>query len=468
MEVFNQFFKLFVLDIRNTMGLLFWGNFALATLVFTFRFTLSSKDNKTDLLVFGCSKIFQSFAWLAFFLRTDTVTFNPINIIIPNTLVFTSYYLESVAMLMMVKGSYKKAYRIQLMLFVIALLSFYSAIWAKSADNIRVALASLSIFLLLILPTLRFLTETRSSLFKKILGFNYIILLAVLIFRIIYPLFKTTTSLYSVDSTQKIIFLIIFLMMMISGVGYLLLLQEGKEIQIKKLLDDKDTFFSIIAHDLRGPFNGVIGLSELLLEKDSHLDNKETNEFIQLIHQSSKNTYSLLENLLTWAQSQTGSIGFSPKELEVISVTDKTINLLTNVANNKNIVMQSQIEDKQHVVADKDMLETIFRNLVSNAIKFTPANGEVILSMVKRNNHTVFSIKDNGIGISPEKIAELFTINHRQTTLGTNNETGTGLGLMLCKEFVEKHGGKIWVESEIGKGSNFKFTIPNHFKLVSA
>lgn len=204
------------------------------------------------------------------------------------------------------------------------------------------------------------------------------------------------------------------------------------------------------------------------MEKDSHLDNKETNEFIQLIHQSSKNTYSLLENLLTWAQSQTGSIDFSPKELEVISVTDKTINLLTNVASSKNIVMQSQIEDKQHVVADKDMLETIFRNLVSNAIKFTPANGEVILSMVKRNNHTVFSIKDNGIGISPEKIAELFTINYRHTTLGTNNETGTGLGLMLCKEFVEKHGGKIWVESEIGKGSNFKFTIPNHFKLVSA
>jgi signal transduction histidine kinase len=463
MESLNQFFKLFVLDIRNTMGLLFWGNFALATLVFTFRFALFSKDNKTHLLVFGCSKILQSFAWLAFFLRTDTVTFNPINIVIPNTLIFTSYYLESVAMLMMVKGSSKKVYRIQFVLFVITLLSFYCAVWLKVADNIRVSLASLIIFLLLITPSLRFLTGTRSSLFKKILGFNYIILLVVLIFRTIYPLFKTTTSLYSVDPTQKIIFLIVFLMMIISGVGYLLLLQEEKEIQIKKLLDDKDKFFSIIAHDLRGPFSGIIGLSELLLENDNQLNPKETNEFIQLIHQSSKNTYSLLDNLLTWAQSQTGSLEFSPKELEISSIIDKTINLLANVAKTKNITIRSEVEDKQYVFADKNMLETIFRNLISNAVKFTETNGEVLLSMKRENKQIVFSVQDNGIGIAPEKITNLFAVNSRNTTSGTNDEIGTGLGLMLCKDFIEKHGGKIWVKSQVGKGSVFMFSIPDRF-----
>lgn len=463
METLNQFSKLFVLDIRNILGLMFWGNFALATLVFTFRLTHSSKDNKTHLLVFGCSKIFQSFAWLAFFLRTDTSTFNPINIIIPNTLVFASYYLESIAMLMMVKDSSKKAHRIQALLFAIVLLSFYYAVWIKAEANIRVALVSLSIFLLLIIPALRFLTETRSSLFKKILGFNYIILLMTLIFRTIYSLFHTETSLYNADPTQNIMFLIIFLMMIISGVGYLLLLQEEKEIQIKKLLGDKDKFFSIIAHDLKGPFNGIIGLSELLLEKKDHSDNDETNEFIQLIHQSSKNTYSLLENLLTWAQSQTGSIEFSPKKLEIISIADKTINLLSNIAQNKNIVIRSQIEKNEYVIADRDMLETILRNLVSNAIKFTQTNGEVLFSMTKENNQTVFSVKDNGIGISSEKSAELFTIDQKHSTFGTNDEAGTGLGLMLCKEFVKKHGGKIWVESQIGKGSDFRFSIPNSF-----
>ncbi|GEC70897.1 Signal transduction histidine kinase [Flavobacterium flevense] len=461
METLNQFFKLFVLDIRNTMGLLFWGNFALATLVFTFRFALFSKENKTHLLVFGFSKIFQSFAWLAFFLRTDTVTFNPVNILITNTLVFTSYYLESVAMLMMVKDSSKKAYQIQFLLFIITLLSFYGAVFVEAAANIRVSLASIIIFTLLILPSLQFLMATRSSLFKKILGFNYVILLIVLVFRTFYPLFKTSTTLYSVDPTQKIIFLIIFLMMIISGVGYLLLLQEEKEMQVKKLLDDKDKFFSIIAHDLRGPFNGIIGLSELLLENDNQLKPKETNEFIQLIHQSSKNVYSLLENLLTWAQSQTGSLEFSPKKIEISPIINKTISLLDNIAKSKNIRIESKIKNEEYAFADKDMLETIFRNLISNAIKFTENNGEVQLSITRENNQIVFSVQDNGIGIPPEKITNLFAINHRNTTSGTNDETGTGLGLMLCKDFVKKHGGKIWVESEIGKGSNFKFSIPD-------
>lgn len=255
-------------------------------------------------------------------------------------------------------------------------------------------------------------------------------------------------------------FLIIFLMMTISGVGYLLLLQEEKEIQVKKLLDDKDQFFSIIAHDLKGPFNGIIGLSELLLEKDNELNNEETNEFIELIHQSSKNTFSLLDNLLTWAQSQTGSLTFNPKKIEISSITDKTIHLLANIAKNKNISIQSEIEKNQYVFADNNMLETIFRNLISNAIKFTNNNGLVVVSMKKENNQIVFSIQDNGIGIAPKNIANLFAINQKNNTLGTNDETGTGLGLMLCKDFVEKHGGKIWVESDINRGSNFRFTIP--------
>lgn len=460
MEILNQFLKLFVLDIRNVMGLLFWGNFALATLVFTFRFTLSSKDTKTHLLVFGFSKIFQSFAWLAFFLRTDTVTFNAVNIIIPNTLVFGSYYLESIAMLMMVNSS-KKAYRIQAVLFAVMLSAFYLAVWCEAAANIRVALASFVIFIMLIIPALRFLTEARSSMFKKILGFNYFILLIAVIFRIIYPFFKTSTSLYSVDPAQQIIFLIIFLMMIISGVGYLLLLQEEKELQVKKLLEDKNRFFSIIAHDLKGPFNGIIGLSELLLEDETHTNYKETNEYITLIHQSSKSVSSLLDNLLTWAQSQTGSLGFNPQRIEISPVVDKAIHLLANVAKNKNITIHSEITAREYVFADKNMLETIFRNLISNAIKFTETNGEVVLSMTKENNGLVFSVRDNGIGIAPDKIAALFAVDHLHTTAGTNDETGTGLGLMLCKDFIEKHGGVIWVESEPGKGSDFRFSIPD-------
>lgn len=465
MEMLNQFLKLFVLDIRNTLGILFWGNLIFAILVFTFRYALFNNHSKKHLLVFGLSKIFMAIAWLAFFMRIDTTSFNPINFIIPNTLVFAGYYLESVAMFMMIKNSSKKAFRMQLLLFIAALLSFYIAVWFRAEANIRVSLVSLFIFLLLITTSLRFLTETRSNLFKKILGLNYVILLIALIFRTIYPLFVTSTSFYSVDYAQRILFLIIFLMMTISGVGYLLLLQEKKENQIKKLLDDKNTFFSIIAHDLRGPFNGIIGLSELLLEKDNQLNQEETNEFIELIHQSSKNTFSLLDNLLTWSQSQTGNLEFNPKNLEIKTITNKSINLLANIAKNKNITLNTAIDTDQYLFADKNMLETVFRNLISNAIKFTPNNGEVSLSMQKENRQFVFSVQDNGVGIAPEKIKTLFNINHRQTTSGTNNETGTGLGLMLCKDFVEKHGGQIWVKSHPGKGSTFIFSIPDSHKL---
>lgn len=344
MEILNQFSKLFVLDIRNTMGLLFWGNFTLAILVFTFRYALIIKESQKQLLIFGFSKICLAFAWLAFFLRTDTVSYDPIKFITTNTLIFSGYYLESVAMLMIVKNNTKKAFQTQFILFIIALVSFYTAIGFQAPCNIRVSLASFNIFLILIIPTWRFLTESKGSLFKRILGFNYIILLLVLIFRTLYPLLKTSTSLYSVDTSQKIIFLITFIMMIIGGVGYLLLLQEEKEIQIKKLLNDKDQFFSIIAHDLKGPFNGIIGLSELLLEKDNELNNEETNKFIELIHQSSKNTFSLLDNLLTWAQSQTGSLEFNPKKTEISTITDKTIHLLANIAKSKNISIQSEIE----------------------------------------------------------------------------------------------------------------------------
>jgi signal transduction histidine kinase len=462
MENLNQLSTLLALDIRNTMGLLFWGNFALAILVFTFQFALFTKESKKHLLIFGFSKIIQSFAWLAFFLRIDTEVYDPINFIIPNTLIFASFYLESVVMLLMVKGNTKKDFNIQFILFIFSLIIFYTAVAVAAPSNIRVSLASINIFILLIIPTLQFLTETSNSLFKKILGYNYIILLTTLAFRIIYPLFKTSTSLYSTDATQKAIFLIIFLMMTISGVGYLLLLQEEKEKQVKNLLDDKNQFFSIIAHDLRGPFNGIIGLSELLLEKGNKLDNEETNEFIELIHQSSKNTFSLLDNLLTWAQSQTGNLAFHPKKIEISALSNKTMHLLANIAKSKNISIQSNIEENQYVTADSNMLETIFRNLISNAIKFTPNNGEVVLSMTKKNDQMVFSVADNGIGIAAEKVKTLFAINHRQTTSGTNNETGTGLGLMLCKDFVEKHGGKIWVKSQPEKGSTFMFSIPDN------
>ena len=460
MELINQFSELLLLDIRNILGLLFWGNLILASLFFTFRFALFSQDNNTHLLLFGLSKIFQSFAWLFFFIRAETFSVSLFNTLIPNTFVLVSYYLESIVMLMLVKDRSKRDYKLQTLVLVIGLLGLYVAVWLNVLASVRISLVSFIIFLLLITPVLRFLTETRSSLFKKLLGVNYCVLIIAVVVRIVHPFFKSSTSLYSGDPVQKIIFLIVFLMMIISGVGYLLLLQEEKEIQVKSLLDDKDKFFSIIAHDLRGPFTGIIGGTQLLLE--NQFSQKETRELIELIHESSKNTSSLLDNLLTWAQSQTGGLEFRPEKIEISLVVEKTKKLLESVAKTKNISIDIQIEDKQYVYADMNMLETIFRNLLANAIKFTRNNGKIVLSVRKERSLTIFSVQDSVIGIAPRKIENLFKIDEKHTTLGTNQEIGTGLGLLLCKDFIEKHGGEIWVKSQIGKGSDFEFSIPDH------
>jgi hypothetical protein len=243
MELFNQILKLFTLDIRTAMGFLFWGNFILAILVFIFLSSNYRNDTRKHFLVFGFSKLFQAVAWLAFFVRIDIEVFSPINFLVPNTLFFLSYYLESIAMLMIVKTSSKTNYLIQFVIFLAILLAFYIIIWFEFDSNIRVSAASFFFFLLLAIPTYLFFKEVRTSVFMRLLSFNYGIILAVLLFRTIYSLIYTSTSLYSSDATQQTVFLIIFLVLISSGVGYLLLLQEEKEIQIKKLLSDKDAFF---------------------------------------------------------------------------------------------------------------------------------------------------------------------------------------------------------------------------------
>jgi signal transduction histidine kinase len=205
-----------------------------------------------------------------------------------------------------------------------------------------------------------------------------------------------------------------------------------------------------------------LGLSEIVLEKESNLVTEEREEFVNLIYQSSKNTFSLLENLLSWAQSQTGRIDFNPSNVDVSVVINRTISLLTKHSELKNITITSTIESGQSITADANMLETIFRNLISNAIKFTNTNGNVSVSMTKEGKQYVYYVKDDGIGVSQEKIKKLFAIDSKKSTVGTHEELGTGLGLILCKDFVEKHQGAIWVQSKENEGSTFVFSIPSN------
>jgi signal transduction histidine kinase len=222
----------------------------------------------------------------------------------------------------------------------------------------------------------------------------------------------------------------------------------------------KNKFFSIIAHDLKNPFHTVMGYSELLQRDYDHFSEEERRKFAGDIHQSSGKIFQLLQNLLEWARSQTGRLTFSPTPIELQRVVSAALGVLRPLANQKNIAINLDFDEKLMVFADPLMLETVIRNLLNNAIKFTPENGLIEISAIERGKQIEICVKDTGTGISEVDVTKLFKIDSTVKRKGTNNEDGSGLGLILCREFVQKHEGNIWVKSEPGKGSSFFFTIP--------
>lgn len=230
--------------------------------------------------------------------------------------------------------------------------------------------------------------------------------------------------------------------------------------QLKEINAAKDKFFSIIAHDLKNPFNAIMGFSNIIAEQISVKDYEGLKEYALIIQNSSRHAMALLANLYQWSRSQTGRMEFTPENFEIVELIDEVIDLSNDSACQKSITISRELPDNATVFADKAMISTILRNLISNAIKFTNPGGQIVISTEQRRNKLIVSICDNGVGISEEGIKKLFRIDETYSTKGTLKETGTGLGLLLCKEFILKHGGEIWVESERDKGSMFKFAIP--------
>jgi PAS domain S-box-containing protein len=234
-----------------------------------------------------------------------------------------------------------------------------------------------------------------------------------------------------------------------------------KNEQLLKLNAEKDKFFSIISHDLLNPFNSFLGLTQIMAEELPSLTMAEVQEIAATMSKSATNLYRLLENLLQWSRMQQGLIPFNPEVLHLLSVVNESIEMILEPAKSKGIELIRNIPDKLVVIADNNFLQTVIRNLVSNAIKFTPKGGKIIiLAKATRGKNVEISIKDSGIGMNHSMVDNLFRLDIKTNRKGTNGEPGSGLGLLLCKEFVEKLGGKIWVESEEGKGSEFKFTLP--------
>ena len=227
---------------------------------------------------------------------------------------------------------------------------------------------------------------------------------------------------------------------------------------------NKDKFFSIISHDLKSPFNSILGITEMLVSNYDELTSEDVKEMIHVLRNSSVKVFALLEGLLDWARTQTDRMKYEFKSIDLFDTSIKIIDLLQTSALNKNILLKNGVKENTLVFADEKATETVLRNLIANAIKFTQPDGIIKVESKRKQTEIAISVSDNGIGMSEEDTNKLFKIEVHHTTIGTNNETGTGVGLILCKELVEKQGGKIWVESELGKGSKFIFTLPKSYK----
>jgi signal transduction histidine kinase len=237
------------------------------------------------------------------------------------------------------------------------------------------------------------------------------------------------------------------------------------EFELSEMNASKDKFFAIISHDLRNPINTVVGLTELL-EKNVEKNNfKSVGEYAKYIKQSTQKIKNLLLNLLDWSISQSGRMEFKPSENRLTTIIQEVLDLFEEMLKQKQLTVEFTGIENDHVIIDRDMISSVVRNFITNAIKFSYPEGKIVISCEGSGESIVFRISDNGVGMTPEILNGLFKIGETISNKGTNNEAGTGIGLLLCKEFIEKHKGEIIVESEVGKGSTFKFHLPIEKKL---
>jgi len=231
--------------------------------------------------------------------------------------------------------------------------------------------------------------------------------------------------------------------------------------KLKETNKTKDKFFNILAHDLKGPFASFLAITDVLSNDPDSLTDEQKIHFLKSLNRSSVYLESLLENLLQWARTQGGILEVNPRCIEAYDLVIQNLKIISINAENRGVELINEVEDEAKVYADPNLLNTVFRNLLSNAVKFTTKGGKVTVSSKKWNERMIaFSVSDSGIGIATEDIDKLFRIEVSTKTIGESTEKGTGFGLILCKDFVEKQGGEIFVESQLGQGSTFRFILP--------
>lgn len=448
---------IFLLETKSIIGLLFWGNIFLALGVWGYQISNNSTEFKRSLHWFFIAKFFQGIAWLLIFYRSLIPSFLSVNL--GNSGLIIGFYFESVVLLTLLKRKKHWLYRLQNVILMVSLVVFNTIEFLYPLPNVRVAAATGAVFLVLFLPVMFSVVESGQSLFRKIYNINYCLFLVLVSIRILTGILTSGEHIFTNSILETLIFLILFLLMIVGGIGFLLLIKERQDAQIKKLIADKNTFFSIIAHDLRVPIGNIISFSDIIKNKITNTNSDDAQKSVEVVRNLAESSLNLLNNLLIWAKSQSGRLDFSPKHLTLKAVMEEILPSLQSNAQLKNITIHAEIDDVE-MYADCNMLKSILSNLVSNAVKFSYPESEVRVSASIIDQQLRIVVSDKGKGMDHATLNRLFRLDAVNAAIGTANEQGSGLGLLLCKDFVERHGGEIKAYSTEGAGSNFVVTLP--------
>lgn len=446
------------IDIKTILFYLSLGNFFI--LIFLLFFNVDKKRGRFNL--FTIAKFLQAIAW--FLLAEREQIPDSISIYFSNSILFLGFGFEMLSLVTYKVRFSSKSENLFYTLLII-LTSFFvvtGLIWPVS----RVSTASIISGLIFAYGGFQLIKRSHNSTFELTLGRANIIFALILFYRA-FSFFLTEFNLFSNNVAQHATFASVFLILLLNTMGYLLLLKKldedeilAKNEKLQKLNNEKNKFFSIIAHDLRGPIGNLSTLSELLNDQSTKDGNTDKERLISSINTSATESYKLLNNLLEWSQAEIDGLEVRTTKINLNELVESNIALLQEIANAKSINLLNEVENEINVNADPNMLDTIIRNLLSNGLKFTSDNGFVTIKSNETENGVVtISIQDNGVGMPDDVIHKLFKIDTHHSTKGTRNEAGTGLGLNLCKEFVERNEGKIWVESLENEGSTFYFTL---------
>lgn len=335
--------------------------------------------------------------------------------------------------------------------------------FSTSSISVRIAVTSFSVSIMYAFTAYILLTQKGKTKIQYLSGYIFSLASLSLIVRAFGAINKVEVMLYSTNYMLVLPLILFLILNLILPLLLIFILKEKDNQKLQELNNSKDKFFSIIAHDLKGPFGGLQQIGELLWLNKSEISDEKRNKLTKALYQNSKNTFNLLDNLLKWANANSGLIVYKPLPINLHEIILKNINLFDSIAKDKNINLSSKIENNIIAFADIDMVDTVVRNLISNAIKFTKSNGEIEIMLDKNdntNNTCTIAIVDNGVGIDKNSLFKMFELNSVVSTFGTNNEIGTGLGLKLCKEFLTINKGEIWIESTIKIGTTVYFSLP--------